>query len=95
MKWAYVKIKNLNVRGRFQFLLVPITQGMTVVQFRALWREDPESVVFVPKRTLPLHDHDRLYNQIDQFDTIILDSSWVGHHGDALPVTARAALTMP
>jgi len=54
MKWAYVKIKNLNVRGRFQFLLVPITQGMTVVQFRALWREDPESVVFVPERTLRL-----------------------------------------
>ena len=95
MKWAYVKIKDLQVQGRFQFTLVPIPRELTVVQFRALWREDPESAVFVPSKTLPLQDHDRLHSHIDQFDTIILASSWVGNHGSVVPMTARSAFTMP
>jgi hypothetical protein len=94
MKWAYVKFRNMELGKRFQFSLVPIPQGLTVVQFRSLWRDDPESAVYVPTRTLPLNDHERIYDYIEEFDTVILASSWVGHHG-LEQRTARSASTMP
>ncbi len=80
MKWAYVKFRGLRLPHEFKFSLVPIPQELTVVQFRSLWRDDPDSVVYVPTRMLPLHDHDRIYDYIQEFDTVILASSWVGAH---------------
>ncbi|MBI1729865.1 hypothetical protein HY229_03610 [Candidatus Acetothermia bacterium] len=94
MKWAYVKFKDLRISQEFKFTLVPIPQGLTVVQFRSLWREEPESVVYVPTRMLPLHDQDQIYSYIDEFDTIILASSWVGAHRPMHDM-ARSASTMP
>lgn len=94
MKWAYVKFRNLDFTKRNKFSLVPIPREMTVVQFRSLWRDDPDSVVYVPTRTLPLNDHERIYDYIEEFDTVILASSWVGHHGPVLRI-ARSAFTSP
>jgi hypothetical protein len=77
MKLIYVRFRGLKAHSRFESYLVALPSELRVCQFKMLWSEESETVVYTPSRLLPLSEEANLYDQVQEFDTITVSSPWV------------------
>jgi len=90
MKWVYVRFRGLRSHSPYEFYLVPIPPELTVSQFKSLWEDGSESVVYTPTHMLPLSGDAKLYDCVDNFDTIFITSGWITPRSSENPPACRA-----
>ncbi len=84
MKLIYVRFRGLKDHSRFEFSLMVLPRELTVSEFKSLWGDGIESVVvYAPTRVLPLHEEARLYDYVQDWDTVTIASPWVNAQGEA------------
>jgi hypothetical protein len=93
MKWVYVRFRGLRSHSRYEFYLVPIPPELTVSQFKSLWEDGSEIIVYTPTRMLPLSGDVKLYDCIEEFDTVFIASTWIIAQSSDNPSVRRAAHT--
>lgn len=67
-KWVHLKIK-----GWYGVATVIVPYGATVTEFKWLVGADPLSLIMIPAKILPLPSWARLYDFVQDFDTIYLE----------------------
>ena len=68
IKWIYIKI-----RGWFGLLAVKISKDLTVAELKLLLGLSRRSNLFVPAHFLPLPGEARLYNLVEDFETVYVE----------------------
>ena len=72
MKLIFVRFHGLKGHNSMEFCLAVVPPELTTAEFASQWGDVSESVVYAPTRTLRPSEAIRLYDYVQDFDTVIV-----------------------